>query len=126
MADCPKCGELLLNPKSCGGCGWRSRLRQESSEYAPLEHIPCAHATCNLSARVRILTATGWARLCEPHYVMHFDALARVSFTEKGLDRWPNESREVWRKRVMAYLRAHARPKTFDDAVRAEDEWATA
>lgn len=96
----------------------------ETMEYVPPAQAPCAHETCDLSAICKVKTKTGWANFCEPHYVMHFDNEARKRFTELGLDRGANETREDHRKRVMAHIRAKFKPKSFADATKAEDEWA--
>jgi hypothetical protein len=87
------------------------------------EHVPCAHETCDLKAMVRVRTSTGWANLCVPHYSMQNESQAIERFAELGLERLPNEGRDVWRKRIMAWVKAHARIKRFD-AAEMEDKWA--
>lgn len=90
----------------------------------PTDHARCAHETCDVPAMVRLQLPTGWANLCEPHYVMHFDGIARLRCAELGLNQGPNESKKEWLARCMAYIKSNAKLKTFDDAVRAEDEWS--
>lgn len=121
--SCPKCHDTLqIDARACQ-CGWtlKSAAPKEEKER-PVVH--CAHETCDLPAICKIKTKTGWANLCEPHYVMHFDNEARQNFTERGLDRGLNETRDEHRKRVMAWIRGRMKPKTFTDAAAAEDEWA--
>lgn len=95
-----------------------------------LEHVPCAHETCDLEARVRVKTPTGWANMCLPHYERFHEDIALKNCAAKGLLRRPDEDMAQYRKRVMAYLKANARLKTFDDAEddrgaqALEDEWS--
>jgi hypothetical protein len=84
-----------------------------------LPHIECAHTTCTLAAKVKVLTLTGWAKFCLPHYERYHDDLARKRFTELDLDCWQDETKAEWRKRVFAYIRKNMKPKTFEDAQEA-------
>lgn len=77
--------------------------------------IECAHATCGLSAIVKVQTPTGWAKFCEPHYVAYHKALADAKFKELGLERWSDESREDHRKRVFEYMKLLAKFKRFGE-----------
>lgn len=128
MAECPKCGADLTNPKSCGACGWKPRTRKELAEAkdAPPEHIPCAYMACDVSAIIRERMPTGWASLCLQHYEAHYRDQAEKRMVELGLYRQPDEAHDQHRKRVMGYIQeklrtSRALPFNADDE---EDRWS--
>lgn len=124
MAECPRCEQPVAEGATSCSCGWKARAKREPKTEKPRPIVHCAHETCDLPAICRVKARTGWAAFCEPHYVRYHDDLARKSCTEKGLDKQPNESSAEYRARMLAYMREHAKLRTFDDATRLEDEWA--
>lgn len=129
MADCPRCFEPLADPNACR-CGWKARVRAKETDKPPRARVPCAHMMCEEEARIRKLLPTGWANLCFTHHdAMHAEQAAR-RMTEFGLDRKAGEDERLWRKRVMAYLKANSAFKRFEDAEddrgaqALEDEWS--
>jgi hypothetical protein len=71
--------------------------------------IPCAHEGCQEYAVVKLLMPTGWAKLCMPHYELHFAKQGDKATAAAGLDRWSEESRDAWRKRVFAHWKELSR-----------------
>lgn len=113
--SCPKCRDILqVDARACQ-CGWTAREPEKAKNERPVVH--CAHETCDVPARCRVKTPTGWADFCEPHYLRFHDDQARARCKERGLLKRPDESSTEYRKRMMAYMREHAKPKTFNDAV---------
>lgn len=117
MASCPRCDNPLIrdDATSCA-CGWRERGRRESKKDAPRPFVHCAHETCDIPAKCRVKTPTGWADFCEPHYVRFHDDQARKRCAEAGLLKRSDEGSGDYRKRMMAYVRENARLKRFTDA----------
>lgn len=76
--------------------------KREQLEATEISRPPCAHETCGSYAWVKIRTKTGWANLCVTHYELHFAKQGDRAMTAMGLDRWQDEDREAWRKRVFA------------------------
>lgn len=82
MSECPKCHGEIGNAKYCG-CGWKEQPKR--GEATPLPHIDCAHEMCGTPAIVKVQTKTGWATLCERHYLEHKNAEAKAWLVERGL-----------------------------------------
>lgn len=62
--QCPDCkARLFVNATRCA-CGWNAQ-----SPNQPLPKANCAHEECGFHAFVKVRTKTGWAKLCEKHYV---------------------------------------------------------
>lgn len=124
MAECPRCDEPLNLGATACRCGWKARAKRDPKSEQPRERVHCAHETCETPAICRVKTVTGWANFCEPHYVMHHDTISRKRCTELGLDQRIDETKADWRRRLLAWVRACAKPKRFEDAVMLEDQWA--
>lgn len=103
MADCPRCGDFLADPKECRACGWKTRARSERKQDDPPPHVPCAYMSCQESARSKVRTATGWANLCPKHYETHYARIGDKAMTEHGLDKLSDETQAEWKKRVFAH-----------------------
>lgn len=65
---------------------------------------------------MKVRTLTGWAKLCEFHYLAHHKAIADAKFKELGLERWPDETRAQHRKRVFEYIGLLAKHSVVNDA----------
>ena len=103
--DCPKCGNTLgVQARYCG-CGWKRADEVERSKAAS-----CAHEGCQHSAQVRQKTPTGWANLCDAHYLVFHRERAAASIKARGLDRYPDESVRDWHKRCLEYVSLAAKP----------------
>lgn len=108
---CPKCRDILsIDARACQ-CGWAAKEPEKPKSERPIVH--CAHETCDVPARCRVQTPTGWANFCEPHYLRFHDDQARARCAEKGLLKRPDESSVQYRQRMMAYIRERAKPKSF-------------
>lgn len=114
MAECPRCEQKIREGAVSCSCGWRARTR--AAKEAPRPIVQCAHESCVVPATVRQKTPTGWANLCQPHYLRFHDELACRAYAEQGLERGDDETREEHKKRVFAWLKSHSRLKTFDAA----------
>jgi hypothetical protein len=95
MAECPRCSQPI----------------------SQREIVQCAHEVCSVPAVCRVKTLTGWANFCLPHYERYHCDLAHEGLESKGLERLPDETKAEHTARLRAWFRAHAKLKTFDDAV---------
>ena len=99
--DCPACGHPLGTYAKFCGCGWR---RVETTDTNQRRGTDCAHEGCPNLAQIRQRTPTGWANLCDPHYIAFHRARAAAWCHEHGLDRYPDESQTDWRHRCLEYV----------------------
>lgn len=106
---CPDCSKVLADDALSCRCGW------SKGGEAGRPFVDCAHANCSLRAIAKIKTKTGWANLCEPHYVRYFDDLAHEGLAAKGLERLADETRAEHTARLRAWFRENARFKRGPD-----------
>lgn len=118
MADCPRCGDYLADPRVCRACGWKTRTRSERKSDEPLEHVPCAYFGCGESARCKVQMPTGWASLCLKHYELYYARVGDAAMTANGLDKLPEETRDEWRKRVFAHWKELAAKAPMNQRLR--------
>lgn len=105
-AECPKCGNTLGAQARYCGCGWK-----RADETQAPARVQCSHDGCPHNAQIRQRTKTGWANLCDRHYLEHHHKVAQAWSTEHGLDRWPNESSREWHQRTLEYVSLQAKPR---------------
>ena len=99
--ECPKCKSTLHNTATSCGCGWGKK----SYDQVHVEHINCSHDGCFLSAKVKIQTKTGWAKLCLKHYEEHYANEAIANLAQRGLNQLEGESKGAHVKRMQAFLK---------------------
>jgi hypothetical protein len=76
---CPECGGDLGRQAIKCRCGWKA-----SSELPKLT-VPCAYSTCPSRAILRERVKTGWANLCERHWVEEAMKKAEERNNARGL-----------------------------------------
>lgn len=97
--------------------------RKKPEAIVALEAIEPAKPLCSCG-ETAIVREDGVNR-CERCYVAAATERA-ASYTQAvGMARQPGESAPDYRKRALAWIRERAKLKTFNDAVKAEDEWST-
>lgn len=97
---CPDCDKELGYRAICG-CGWKKPVAPK----IPYEKIPakCCYDVCNFDAICRIKTATGWANVCEKHYLAHFQKPADDYAESMGLVTLAKKRQFVREKAASVY-----------------------
>ena len=62
--QCPDCGSGLGAKAIKCRCGWSA-----AASVAPRPRVSCCYSSCLNEALVRVWTKTGWANVCEPHFI---------------------------------------------------------
>ena len=77
--SCPECGGYLGRQATKCRCGWKA------SAELPKLTVPCAYSACPSRAILRERLQTGWANLCEKHWVEEATKMANERNNVRGL-----------------------------------------
>ena len=80
--QCPDCDKELGFRSVCG-CGWKKPTTPQMAYEKP--RAKCCHDLCISNAICKIKTVTGWANVCERHYLSHFQKQADDYCAEHGI-----------------------------------------
>ena len=100
--QCPDCNRGLRDGAIRCACGWNAL-----DAKVPV-HADCAHDACPHPAKIKLKTKTGWAKVCEKHYLQHFQESAEENAVKLGLLTGA-QCREWLKKNALRF-------KRFEDA----------
>jgi hypothetical protein len=80
LKACPDCGGDLGRSADKCRCGWRA------TSYFPKLISPCAYEGCPARAVLREKLPTGWANLCEQHWIDEGTKRAKASNAKRGIN----------------------------------------
>ena len=81
---CPDCGQEIGRATYCG-CGWGKKRPEKHTGYVEPDRVKCAYDICFRTAKLKVMTPTGWANFCMEHYENHFKKQARETCENLGL-----------------------------------------
>lgn len=96
LTACPDCGGNLGRDAEKCRCGWKR------GSVAPRLLAECAYQGCVTSAVIREQTPTGWANLCEFHWLQAHTRRAEENCRAKGL--FTTEQKKAYCRKMLGRL----------------------